>query len=61
MQVATTCAPSCSPQHTGERRWHIAVPWLVGGVFMAVLPTVTKEGKQVVWGRVGSTWLGLGS
>ncbi len=34
-------------QYTGERRWHIALPWLVGGIFMAVLPTVTDSGKHV--------------
>lgn len=34
-------------QYTGERRWHIALPWLFGGVFMAVLPTVTDTGKHV--------------
>ena len=31
----------------GERRLHIALTWMAGGVFMAVLPTVTKSGQQV--------------
>lgn len=39
-------------QWTGERRLHIALPWLAGGVFMAVLPTVTNNGGTVRRGAV---------
>jgi hypothetical protein len=34
-------------QHTGERRLHIAAPWMLGGIFLAVLPTVTRNGNAV--------------
>lgn len=51
---------SMHSQHVGERRWHIAVPWMAGSVCLYCLAAAADAGKvglQAPIGAIGSRLL----
>lgn len=42
--IATHIANGLHSRRSAERRWHIAVPWLWGGLMMCVLPAAWAKG-----------------
>ncbi|KAI8473097.1 MAG: hypothetical protein J3K34DRAFT_466869 [Monoraphidium minutum] len=42
--VACHAANALHSQRRGERRWHIAAPWLLGGAAMALVPVCVSRG-----------------